>query len=361
MNDLTQISHGPIEVIRATTPMEILSKAVSDGKSIEVLERLMALQERWEANEARKAFEAAMAAASAEMPTLVKNRSVGFASKNGGSNTSYQHEDLAEVVGAVAPILGKHGLSHRFKVTTEPNRITVSCVISHALGHSIENSLVAPADNSGNKNSIQAIGSTITYLSRYSLKASLGLAAAHDDDGLLGGVADTKGPDVNVKKPLKKDNREAYIRLCSELNTPRFTREEVEEWGNANISLIDGMPEDWKQNLRNLYRARRQNPGAPAVDPGEQWGDEQAKRMGNAMRAHNPAETINPFTGEVVGQVVWEESGERPATEDDRPVTPTDNRAPDNRAHTKAVSGAPPVGTSAVPAGLRGPGRSDVT
>jgi hypothetical protein len=348
--------------------MEILSKAVSDGKSIEVLERLMALQERWEANEARKAFEAAMAAASAEMPTLVKNRSVGFASKNGGSNTSYQHEDLAEVVGAVAPILGKHGLSHRFKVTTEPNRITVSCVISHALGHSIENSLVAPADNSGNKNSIQAIGSTITYLSRYSLKASLGLAAAHDDDGLLGGVADTKGSDVNVKKPLKKDNREVYIRLCSELNSPS-TRTEIVKWGEANVHLIEGMPEDWKFNLRNLYRARLHNPLAPAVDPGEQWGDEQAKRMGNAMRAHEPAkpvQAIDPDTGEVVGVftetglVVWEEDGERPATEADGPVTPTDNRAQDNRAHTKAVSGAPPVGTSAVPSGLRGPGRADV-
>ena len=40
-----------------------------------------------------------------------------------------------------------------------------------------------PADNSGGKNSIQGIGSSITYLQRYTLKLALGLAAGRDDDG----------------------------------------------------------------------------------------------------------------------------------------------------------------------------------
>ena len=38
-------------------------------------------------------------------------------------------------------------------------------------------------DNSGSKNSIQAIGSTTTYLQRYTLFSILGLAAGEDDDG----------------------------------------------------------------------------------------------------------------------------------------------------------------------------------
>jgi hypothetical protein len=166
-----------IDILPPPNPMQILSRAVADGASLEVLEKLMGLQERWEANEARKAFEKAMAAASTEMPALVKNRAVKF------GTTSYKHEDLAEVVSAIAPVLGKHGLSHRFETTTEPGRITVTCIISHELGHSIRNSLSGPADNSGGKNAIQSIGSSITYLSRYALKAALGLAAAHDDDG----------------------------------------------------------------------------------------------------------------------------------------------------------------------------------
>lgn len=191
------------------TPMEILSRAVSQGASIDVLEKLMGLQERWEANEARKAFEKAMAAASAEMPMLVKNRSVGYESKKSGSSTSYKHEDLAEVVGAVGPVLSKHGLSHRFETSNEPGKaISVTCVISHELGHSIRNMMMAPPDISGQKNAIQAIGSTVTYLSRYALKAALGLAAAHDDDGNNSGSKEpVAGPDA-MRQPVARPTQQ---------------------------------------------------------------------------------------------------------------------------------------------------------
>ena len=49
----------------------------------------------------------------------------------------------------------------------------MTCVVSHRLGHSEENTLTAGRDESGNKNNIQAVGSTITYLQRYTLKAAL--------------------------------------------------------------------------------------------------------------------------------------------------------------------------------------------
>lgn len=184
-NEKELVVHDPID------PMNMIANALHDGASIEMIDKLMGLQERWEANQARKAFEKAMAAASTEMPALVKNRAVKF------GTTSYKHEDLAEVVSAIAPVLGKHGLSHRFETTTEPGRITVTCIISHELGHSIRNALSGPADNSGGKNAIQSIGSSITYLSRYALKAALGLAAAHDDDG-------AGAPDVEKKEPTAK-------------------------------------------------------------------------------------------------------------------------------------------------------------
>lgn len=131
---------------------------------------------------AREAFNAAMADARAEIPPILKNRVVDFTSSKG--RTNYKHEDLAGIAEIVDPILGKHGLSYRFKTTAELNEpVRVTCIVSHRLGYSEENTLPAPRDESGNKNSIQAIGSTITYLQRYTLKAALGLSSAHDDDG----------------------------------------------------------------------------------------------------------------------------------------------------------------------------------
>ena len=42
---------------RALTPLDMLNQAVERGAGLDVLEKLMTLQERWESNNARKAFE----------------------------------------------------------------------------------------------------------------------------------------------------------------------------------------------------------------------------------------------------------------------------------------------------------------
>lgn len=165
------------------TPMDMLNQAVNTGANIETLTQLMNLQERWEANQARKAFDEAMAEAKAEIPVINKNRTVGFDSKRGGTSTNYRHEDLAEIARTVDPILASHGLSYRYRSEQEGGTIRVTCIVSHRDGHSEEVTLSAGSDNTGNKNSIQAVGSTITYLQRYTLKAALGLAASADDDG----------------------------------------------------------------------------------------------------------------------------------------------------------------------------------
>lgn len=164
------------------TPMELLDRAFNSNAAPETLERLMALQERWEKNQARKSFDEAMAAAKAEIPVISKNRTVDFTSQKG--RTHYKHEDLAEVARTVTPILAKHGLSYRFRTTSNVNEpVTVTCIVSHREGHFEENTLAAGRDESGSKNQIQAVGSTLTYLQRMTLKAALGLAASDDDDG----------------------------------------------------------------------------------------------------------------------------------------------------------------------------------
>jgi hypothetical protein len=166
--------------VTATTPMEMLSRALGMGATPETLEKLLALQERWERNTARKAYDRAIAAAKGEIPVIGKNRTVS----HGTGKASWRYEDLAAIATAVDPVLAKHGLSYRFRTNVQAGLICVTCVISHQDGYSEENTLSAPADTSGAKNAIQAIGSACTYLQRYSLKAALGLAASDDDDAL---------------------------------------------------------------------------------------------------------------------------------------------------------------------------------
>ena len=172
--------------MRLATPMALLGQAIEQGAGIEVLAKLMDLEEKREKSLARKAFDAAIADAKNEMPVIVKNRSVDFTSAKG--RTNYKHEDLAEIARTIDPVLGKFGLSYRFRTNVQNGTVVVTCIVSHRDGHSEENSLPADIDTSGNKNHLQAVGSAVTYLSRYTLKAALGLAASNDDDGQAAGA-----------------------------------------------------------------------------------------------------------------------------------------------------------------------------
>jgi hypothetical protein len=181
MNTTEHDMGNTAEPSHAIVPIDLMNRALEAGAGIDVLEKLMGLQERWESNQARRAFDAAMAAAKAEIPVILKSRQVDFTTNKG--RTRYRYEDLAEIARTVDPVLGAHGLSYRFRTAcVSPDNLTVTCILSHRDGHSEENSLAAGHDGSGNKNSIQAIGSVMTYLQRYTLKAALGLAASDDDD-----------------------------------------------------------------------------------------------------------------------------------------------------------------------------------
>lgn len=155
------------------TPMDMLNRAVSQGANMEVLEKLMGLQERWEKNQARKEFDEAVAEAKAKIKPVVKKAT-------GHNKTKYA--DFASIAQSVDPVIASVGLSYRFR-TRQDDRIHVTCILSHRAGHSEETTLSGPPDQTGNKNAIQAIGSTLTYLQRYSLVQMLGLAACGDNDG----------------------------------------------------------------------------------------------------------------------------------------------------------------------------------
>ena len=170
------------QVPAAVTPMQMVAMAIDKAASIETLERLMALQERWQAAEAKKAYVEAKALFYAEAPTITKNKHVGFESKRTGGDTSYWHATLDHVVEMAAPILAKHGLTHAWSTTQDEKGIEVACVLTHVMGHSERVALKGPPEMSGTKNAIQGIGSTVTFLERYTFLAVTGLAAKNQDN-----------------------------------------------------------------------------------------------------------------------------------------------------------------------------------
>lgn len=164
-------------------PAVLLEMAINKGADLDRLERLMDMQIRWEERQALQAYTIAMAAFKAESLAIYKDKHVRFENRSGGL-TEYDHATLGAVVAVVAPALARHGLFHRWKVEQDASGISVECVITHNQGHSESVTQRAPADQSGGKNTIQSIGSTVTYLQRYTLLSITGLATYdQDDDG----------------------------------------------------------------------------------------------------------------------------------------------------------------------------------
>lgn len=164
------------------TPMSLIQQATAAGASIEQIQQLFDLKLRVEADEAKKAFNAAMARFKASPPRIRKNKDVVF------GQTKYSHATLDHVTDQITEALSRVGIAHKWAVEQSQGAITVSCILTHEKGHSEATTLSAGADSSGSKNAIQAIGSAVTYLQRYTLLAATGMAASNsDDDGQAAG------------------------------------------------------------------------------------------------------------------------------------------------------------------------------
>lgn len=159
--------------VMAQPHMRLIELAIEKGTDITQIEKLMDLQERYEANQARKDFFVALSAFQSDLPVIEK-KGVTY---NGGPYARI--EDISQ---AIKPSLVKYGLSYRFEQDQSDKLITVTCIVSNKSGHQERTSMTAPADASGNKNFIQAIASTVTYLRRYTLTGALGIIVGGEDD-----------------------------------------------------------------------------------------------------------------------------------------------------------------------------------
>lgn len=162
----------------ASSLMKIIDRAAMDPSfDVAKLEKLLEVRERWEASEARKAFNEAFAAFKAEAIVILKNKDV-----TDGPLKGKRYAELFSVVNAVTPALSKYGLSHSWKPTRdEKDWIEITCTLKHTLGHAESVAMGGPPDSGGAKNPLQARISTITYLERCTLKAICGVAEQGED------------------------------------------------------------------------------------------------------------------------------------------------------------------------------------
>lgn len=198
-------------------------------------EKLRQARERfdWEKldREAKVAFTQAFEDFKRDAPKILKTHHVEFKNKS-GDVTSYWHVELDKACDILTPALLKVGITHRWVSADLPDgRVRVTCYLRHRLGHEEQGaSLAGPPDTSGGKNPIQGVGSSTSYLERYTFLASLGLVpTGADNDGNPPGMS--------------QEDAEEYLRPMQEAETPA---EVMEVWIKAIAATKKLEPIDYR-------------------------------------------------------------------------------------------------------------------
>jgi hypothetical protein len=160
------------------SPSDVVRYALKqEGVTVDQLEKLLIIEERYKAGLAKQAFHRAISEFKKIPIKITKDK------QNKQYNSMYT--TIGNLVNTVNPELSKNGLSASWEIDQSAG-IKVTCILTHSMGHSERTSAIAPADTSGSKNPIQQIKSTITYLKALTFESITGLAstdANFDDDG----------------------------------------------------------------------------------------------------------------------------------------------------------------------------------
>jgi hypothetical protein len=183
MDGTAELVPQPVAALpAAASPMELIARAVSSGATPETLDKLLTLQQRWEADEARKIFSEAMTLAQAEMRPVSADAS--------NSQTKSRYASYHALDGALRPIYSKHGFSLSFDTAdgAPESHVRIVCFLSHKTGHTRPYHVDMPSDGKGAKGNdvmtkTHAVGAAVTYGRRYLLTMIFNIAIGDDTDG----------------------------------------------------------------------------------------------------------------------------------------------------------------------------------
>lgn len=181
--------------------------ALDPSVDIERLSKIIEMENASQDREARKVFEAAFAKMQPDLPAVAKI---------GEGHQSAKYARLEDIQAAVRPALKEHGFSTRFKVADHETGMSITCILSHACGHSDSDTILLPYETSGSKNNVQARGSTVAYGKRYTLCNILGIQTGGEDtDGgkPLSGEALTGEQVAEIRARLKELDRKEEVFL----------------------------------------------------------------------------------------------------------------------------------------------------
>lgn len=208
MSDLLTDTTTAVER-RESTPMTLIEVAVEANADPDRLEKLMALQERWEANKAAERFADSLAAFQAECPQVHKSKAANF-----GGKQAYTFASIDDIMRTIQPLLVKHSLAVTFSANVADGMCHVECRVRCGRHVEVTNTTL-PVPSDMRVNDTQKMGAALSYAKRYALCAALNIVVTDED-------TDAGGLDVDITKEQAATINGLIKKLGKEVNIGRF-------------------------------------------------------------------------------------------------------------------------------------------
>lgn len=168
----------------------LMERAMEGQMDMEAMKDLVALYKETAAIQARKEFDAALAAFQAECPQPAKNRKSQHAT-NAGTSKQGWYSSRAEIERTARPIASRYGLSWTWDTTVGTDSTEIVCILRHVAGHREMSRVTMPNEVRGGASPQQKMGIVQEYGMRYSLVAAIGIASDDADTDGAPPIVDT--------------------------------------------------------------------------------------------------------------------------------------------------------------------------
>jgi len=241
--EVVVVDEKQVAVQRILSPAEVAVSLLDKGVKPEDLEKMLILQERYDANQAKKSYDLAMSRVHGKIaPVVATHKNI---------QTGSVYADLKDIIVAVQPAYSSEGFSVSFDdgENAPEGHIRILAYVTHSLGHKETYKYDMPLDGKGlrgnaNMTLIHGKASSMSYGRRYLQCMIFNIPTGDDDDGNAAGsaVEYINDEQLNVIRNFVDNNAGFEARLFKYLK----------------IESIDKMPKKDYQKAVEVMKANKE-------------------------------------------------------------------------------------------------------
>lgn len=164
---------------RNTSIESMIVRGIDKGISVDVMERLLNMRRELRSEQAKEAYDKAMAEFQARCPVIKKTKIVY---EKGSNRIRYSYAPIESIVVQVKELIRECGFSYSMDAETTPEGIRAVCKITHEMGHSEKSSFEVPINKDAYMSESQKVASALTFAKRYAFCNTFGIMTGDEDD-----------------------------------------------------------------------------------------------------------------------------------------------------------------------------------